>query len=246
MALLHTLRQFVERDLRDVIAWSGVLVSNPSSDHITALLEGKRGRYRIDVTSAYTKPPLGELVLREDGGPVLVTGSNQDGAWHQVAERIKAAEKGDAASSGLAEPKQSATVTLAVPAPAVIPLRPADPLAILSRSPLVYYIPAKGEHYAAGPALVTAENPDGTLDITTFPRDGESILRSRVRERGAEPNATHNCWTHYESGLAAEVDTLRQEVEELRATVTMLGEQVTAATAQTTPAKIKGHKVRAV
>lgn len=221
MALLHTLRQFVERDLRNVIAWSNVLVSNPSSDHITALLEGKRGRYRLDVVSGYSKPPLGEMVLREDGGPALVTGNNQDGTWYLVAEHIKKAEKGEGATPA-AEP----IAVPSAPAPEVIALRPAEPLAILTRSPLVYYIPARGEHYAAGPALVTGINADGTLDLSTFPRDGEPVLRSRVRERGSEPNATHNCWAHYESGLAAEVETLRGEVEELRAAIDMLSEQL--------------------
>jgi hypothetical protein len=195
MSLMHNIRNFAEMKLQGVIPWSKF--SFPDTEHTdvsNVSIEGKKGTYRIVVSSSYAVPPLGKVVFKDKDQGHEIEGQNQDDTWHRIAEYLKARESGetDAATKVLEEHTGVSAEMLGVREPVTkLPFTPplVPPVAF------VFYISDPGVWYQNGPALVTRVNADGSYNLTVFPDGSEPFYRQNV---GKQSDALRNvCWLDY-------------------------------------------------
>jgi hypothetical protein len=187
MSLMHNIRNFAEMKLQGVIPWSKF--SFPDTEHTdvsNVSIEGKKGTYRIVVSSSYAVPPLGKVVFKDKDQGHEIEGQNQDDTWHRIAEYLKARESGEEINA----------------AEVVAPVRSAAPVSQMPYNPplvppvaFVFYVSDPGVWYQNGPALVTRVNADGSYNLTVFPDGSEPFYRQNV---GKQSDALRNvCWVDY-------------------------------------------------
>lgn len=247
MSILLTVRGFFQTQLLGVVPWTNVAVTSSNGQELYADVNTPKGHaYSLMAKSSYVIPPLGQVVLK-DGDKEAVQGPNQDATWHRIAQYIKAKE-GGASVDKAAEAASVVPEELKPPAPAEVdPYEPAIPF-----PPVVYYVASRGEFYRNGPALVTVENADGTLNLTVFANRSEPFSLENVPVRS--DTQRHHCFVSYEpqEAVAAaepiDADMLQRLIESavgarletaLSIQVPAMIEKITAAVQEQTASEVR-------
>jgi hypothetical protein len=216
MSLMHNIRNFAEIQLQGVIPWSKFSFPDTvHTDTANCSIEGKAGLYRVAVTSSYAAPPLGNVKFTDHDNGHEINGNNQDATWHEIAEYLKARERGEMRvglkTHGLRDDGpigslDGADDVIMAPKVTAIPVNelPIPPVAF------VWYIADPGVWYQNGPALVTRINADGSYNLTVFPDGSEPFYRQNVRERS--DGLRNVCWVAYRSASGKSLEEIQAEM----------------------------------
>jgi hypothetical protein len=220
MSLLHNIRQFAETELQGVIPWSKFSFPDEvKSDVANVSIEGKAGLYRVVVSSSYAVPPLGQVQFTDHATGHEISGDNQAGTWHRIAEYLKGREVGG--DSDWAKAKEALLKRADVLASQMFPVVQVAPLPVnelpIPPVPMVWYISDPGVWYENGPALVTRINADGSYNLTIFPDGSDQIYRQNVRERS--DGLRNVCWTAYRSASGKTREELQIIIDECMASM---------------------------
>ncbi len=204
MSLMHNIRNWSEFKLQGIIPWSAFTFPDTEhTDTANCVIQGKSRVYRIAVTSSYAHPPLGHVVFTDTKSGEVIEGDNQDAAWHNIAEHLRQYEQ---PFSGPVAAPEAAPVRVTAP---VITL-PQTEVKVPSLS-LVWYVSDPGVWYQNGPAVVTRENKDGTLNLTVMPDGSEPFYRQNVGQRS---DVLRNvCWVPYSGPIIASGDIIEYNLK---------------------------------
>lgn len=179
---LQTIKTFVDREFGTVPHSLVVEDDMANGDRAVAILAVGDKRYRIEVTSAYIQPPLGQILMRDMMNGTMIERQKGDDAWHEIAAHIRG----------------SSPNVVAMPKSEVAPL--AEPEQMTDgRAPFLAmsakFITERGE--AVGgmeelAAMVTRVLSPTAVSLTVFPDTGEPFWRNNVQRRSA--TRRHNCW----------------------------------------------------
>lgn len=205
---IQAIKSFVDRSLGDIPHALSIDKDAHGREYangdlaICTLKIGER-RFRIEVTSSYIKPPLGEITMTDLGTQHVIAGKKSDDLWKQIEGHIRGTPYTAATEAKAETAPQGATVTS-------LPLEPSDGRMPYLAQP-VLFITERG--CAIGgmtelAAIVTRVISPTVVSLTVLPDTGEVFWRSNMRRRSAAQQ--FNCWDFADDGSVASVAAPRE------------------------------------